>query len=390
MEYLQQSFNISYDYRVFFTQELFDPANRCFADYLEQVASKQYRKKLLFVIDNGFLQYHPALSAQISAYCATVPHFELVPEIITVPGGESMKNDEALFNSLIAAIDTYAIDRHSYVVAIGGGSLLDLVGYVAAIAHRGVKHIRIPTTVLSQNDSGVGVKNGINYKGKKNFLGTFAPPAAVFNDSNFLLTLEDRDWSAGISEAVKVALIRDRAFFDWLEENAAALAARNQEAMQVLVHRCAALHMEHIGRGGDPFESGSSRPLDFGHWSAHKLEPLTDFALRHGEAVAIGIALDSVYSTLIGWLPETDMNRIIRLLQQLHLPVYHPLLASTGDQPSPVIKGLEEFREHLGGRLTISLLRAVGKGEEVHHMDLALVAKAATMLQQVSDTQLTY
>jgi 3-dehydroquinate synthase len=153
------------------------------------------------------------------------------------------------------------------------------------------------------------------------------------------------------------------------------------EAMQKLVYRCAELHLAHIGGAGDPFESGSSRPLDFGHWSAHKLEQLTNFSLRHGEAVSIGIALDSVYSYLLGWLDKTAMQRILQLLQQLGLPIYHPLLEMQEHAASPVIKGLEEFREHLGGRLTICLLKSIGRGAEVNDMNVALLEKAGEMLK---------
>jgi 3-dehydroquinate synthase len=300
----------------------------------------------------------------------------LAPEIITISGGEQVKNDLPLLFSLVDAIDKYKIDRHSYVIGVGGGSLLDLVGFVAANSHRGVKHIRIPTTVLSQNDSGVGVKNGVNYKGKKNFLGSFAPPAAVFNDAHFLTTLDDRDWRSGMAEAVKVSLIKDAEFFNQIASTASAITAGDREAMQEQIIRCAALHIQHIGGAGDPFESGSSRPLDFGHWSAHKLEQLTDFSLRHGEAVAIGIATDTVYSYLLGWLPEADMLKVLKVLKDMKLPIWHPLMEKQNGEPSPVVAGLEEFREHLGGQLTISLLRAIGKGEEVHHMDLDLLYKA--------------
>jgi 3-dehydroquinate synthase len=382
MEYIEQSFEVKFAYKVFFTNHIFDPSNRTISDFLESRMEQDITKKLLIVLDGGVVNHHPDLSQQITTYFKDIKGFQLVPDIIVIAGGEEVKNDEPLFYRLVDAIDQYGIDRHSFVIGIGGGSLLDLVGYVAAVSHRGIKHIRIPTTVLSQNDSGVGVKNGINYKGKKNFLGTFAPPVAVFNDAEFLTTLEARDWRAGISEAVKVALIKDAAFFDWLEAQAAALAAGEMDVMQELIYRCAALHMAHIGGAGDPFESGSSRPLDFGHWSAHKLEQLTNFSLRHGEAVSIGIAVDSVYSFLLGWINEAAMTRIIGLLLQLKLPIYHPLLEMQEGQPSPVIKGLEEFREHLGGRLTISLLRAIGKGEEVHEMDLDLLQQAVAACAQ--------
>lgn len=379
MAYIQQSFSVKFEYRVFFTEKIFDPSNSTFADFLEAHAEPGTRKKLLFIIDDGVTAAHSYLQEQIEAYCQQLDNFELVQDIVVVPGGEAAKNDLQLFYWLINEVEKYKVDRHSFVIGIGGGSVLDLVGYVSAVSHRGVKHIRIPTTVLSQNDSGVGVKNGINYHGKKNFLGTFAPPIAVFNDAYFLTTLNERDWRSGMTEAVKVALIKDAGFFEWLEAQAVKLSMGDLPAMQQLIYRCAALHMAHIG-GGDAFESGSSRPLDFGHWSAHKLEQLTDFELRHGEAVSIGIALDTVYSFLLGWLSENEVQRIITLLKQLRLPLYHPLL-EIEDEQSPIVAGLEEFREHLGGKLTISLLRTIGKGEEVHAIDNALLQKAVNMLR---------
>ncbi|NIG53025.1 3-dehydroquinate synthase [Chitinophaga sp. Cy-1792] len=383
MENILQNFDVNFNFKVHFTSHLFDPANDCLRSYLESQAVKAYQKKLLVILDAGMAAHYPDLPQQIATYLRQVNGFQLVPEIITIAGGESVKNDLPLFLSLVNAIDKYAIDRHSFLIGIGGGSLLDLTGFVAAVSHRGVKHIRIPTTVLSQNDSGVGVKNGINFNGKKNFLGAFAPPQAVFNDSHFLTTLLPRDWNSGMVEAVKVALIKDAAFFNWMEEKALALSSGNMEDMEQLIYRCAALHMQHIGGSGDPFESGSSRPLDFGHWSAHKLEQLTNFELRHGEAVSIGVAIDSVYSYLLGWLQEDDMHRIIRVLKNMQLPVWHPLMEKQADKDSPVIAGLEEFREHLGGQLTISLLRAIGRGEEVHEMNVDKLYEAAAICKQL-------
>lgn len=380
MAFIQQSFSVAFEYKVFFTEHLFASTNRDFAQFLESRAEKGFRKKLLFIVDEGVTATHGYLQEQITAYCSDMEGFELVEDVIVVPGGEAAKNDLQLFHWLVNAVDQHAIDRHSYIIAIGGGSVLDLVGYVAAVSHRGVKHIRIPTTVLSQNDSGVGVKNGINYHGKKNFLGAFAPPAAVFNDAHFLTTLDERDWRSGMVEAVKVALIKDAAFFSWMEEKAAQLTEAEPESLKYLIHRCAELHMQHIGGAGDPFESGSSRPLDFGHWSAHKLEQLTDFELRHGEAVSIGIALDSVYSWLTGLLDAESLERIIQLLKTLRLPLYHPLLEIEDDE-APIVAGLQEFREHLGGRLTISLLEAIGKGKEVHSIDISTLRKAVNMLR---------
>lgn len=378
-DFLQQSFQVRFEYKVCFTEHLFAPENPAFRDFLASQQSETTRK-LLFVLDKGVTDAHPQLQQQIRDYADGLPGFVLVPEMLVIEGGESAKNDIGLFDRIVEAVNAYGIDRHSYLVAVGGGSLLDLAGYAAAVSHRGIRHIRIPTTVLSQNDSGVGVKNGINWFGKKNFLGTFAPPVAVFNDYHFLTTLSDADWRSGMSEAVKVALIKDAPFFEWMEANAGKLAQRDMPAMQYLVKRCAQLHLQHIA-GGDPFEMGSSRPLDFGHWSAHKLEQLTNFTIRHGEAVAMGIALDSVYSLVSGRLDEQSHHRVIDLLLQLGFAITHPLM-EINDEHSAVIAGLNEFREHLGGRLTIMLLRAIGAGEEVHELDNGLLRQASGLLQQ--------
>lgn len=378
MEYLQQSFTVPFAYRVYFTSALFAASNPLVNDCLENAGIQGSVKKIFFVVDEGVAKSHPGLLPQIEQYFSMHQAIKLVNEILVLPGGEAAKNSETYFNQVVDAVNTYGIDRHSYIAAIGGGSILDLVGYAAAVSHRGIKHIRIPSTVLSQNDSGVGVKNGINYYGKKNFLGTFAPPFAVFNDEQLLHTLSERDWRSGISEAVKVALIKDAAFFEWLEANAAALAARDLAAMKYLIHRCAALHLEHIA-GKDPFESGSSRPLDFGHWSAHKLEQLSNFEILHGEAVAMGIAMDTVYSQLSGRLSAAEATRVLQVLKKIGFDLTHPLM-EVHKEDSPILLGLQEFREHLGGRLTIMLLEAIGKGVEVHEMDTALLREAGSVL----------
>jgi 3-dehydroquinate synthase len=379
MNYLQQSFSIKFEYKVFFTSGLFSLANPMFNNFLEGIAHGSNTRKILFVIDQGFMDAGNDIITEIREYFKVNQAVQLVPEIIMIPGGELVKNDVIYFDRILEAVNTCKIDRHSFIAAIGGGSLLDLVGYAAAVSHRGIRHIRIPTTVLSQNDSGIGVKNGINYFGKKNFLGTFAPPLAVFNDDFYLKTLNERHWRSGISEAVKVALIKDPDFFFWIEKNAAALVERDMEAMNYLIKRCAELHMQHIA-GKDPFESGSSRPLDFGHWSAHKLEQLSGFEVLHGEAVAMGMALDTVYSNLSGHLTDTESNRILDLLIKLGFELSHPIMQISKSN-SAILSGLEEFREHLGGELTIMLLDGIGSGFEVHHIDNEILINASENLK---------
>jgi 3-dehydroquinate synthase len=236
--------------------------------------------------------------------------------------------------------------------------------------------------VLAQADSAVGVKNGVNLYGVKNYVGTFAPPFAVLNDLNFVVSLPSRDKIAGMAEAVKVSLIRDAKFFTWLERNADLLATFDRAAMSTLIKRCAELHMHQIAHGGDPFEMGSARPLDYGHWSAHKLESMTRYHLRHGEAVAIGLALDARYSVLVGLLDAGLEDRICFLLEHLGFKLWHPAIErkrSGGE--SEILAGLREFREHLGGELTITLLTSLGTGIEVHEMDEKLIAQSIGWLK---------
>lgn len=376
---LIQNFAIQYSYPIVFTETMFKLTNLKLKDFLYEHRNPYFKQKVLFVVDDAVWDKHPYLAQDIQTYFEYIDCVQLAEMPLIIIGGEQSKNNTEALDAIIEAIDDYGIDRHSYVIGLGGGAILDLVGFAAAISHRGIRHIRIPTTVLSQNDSGVGVKNSVNYKGKKNFLGTFTPPTAVFNDFSLLSTLDGRSWVAGVSEAIKVALIKDLPFFHWIEENVSSLRMHNAIEMKELIYRCADLHLEHI-RQGDPFEYGSSRPLDFGHWSAHKLEQLTDFNLLHGEAVAIGLAIDVLYSQFIGNIQEKVALQVINLLQQFGLPIYHEIL-STADNLDKLLAGLIEFQEHLGGRLTVVLLQKMGEGKDYHEIDPILVRKAIDFLK---------
>jgi len=368
-ETLWQRFQVPYAFPVSFTDDLFAPDNELLHRTLARHEPNK-RHRLLVFIDGGVATAMPTLAARIEAWCAARPErLELVESPLIIDAGEALKRDWLALEPMRQAIHRQAIDRHSYVVAIGGGALLDAAGLVAATAHRGVRHVRVPTTVLAQNDSGVGVKNGINHFDQKNWLGTFAPPDAVINDSAFLHVLSARDRRSGMAEAVKVALIRDADFFDWLERHARALADFDTDAVTTLIRRCALLHMHQIGQGGDPFEQGSARPLDFGHWAAHRLETLSEHTLRHGEAVAIGIVLDTRCSVLLGRLPAGEDDRVAALLEALGFHLWHDALDATDTAGNSLLcAGLEDFRIHLGGRLTITLLQAIGRGIEVHEL----------------------
>ncbi len=378
-----QRFSVAYEFPVCFTTQLFAPDNSTLVDTLSRLESNK-RHRLIIFIDSGVMESIPTLLRSIRNYVDShKSQINLVTDPISMPGGEAIKSELHFIERMQKVIVDHHIDRHSFVIGIGGGALLDAVGLVAATSHRGIRHIRIPTTVLAQNDSGVGVKNAVNLFGQKNYIGSFAPPFAVLNDYDFIESLPERDKIAGFAEAVKVALIRDTKFYQWLEKNADALSIFAHEQMRYMIKRCAELHMHQIANGGDPFESGSARPLDYGHWSAHRLESLTRYHLRHGEAVAIGLALDARYSVLSGYLTSGTEDRICFLLEHIGFKLWHPgleMLNRNGELE--LLHGLTEFREHLGGKLTITLLKEIGVGIEVHHMDEALVVQCIEWLKQ--------
>jgi 3-dehydroquinate synthase len=379
---VRQSFAVRFEFDVIFTRDALAPGNPALLQALVNREPTR-RHRVLAILDQGFESAWPEARGWLRDYFEHHrDRVSLVADPIGIVGGEAAKNDPALIHWLHSELHRLHVDRHSYVLAIGGGGVQDAVGYAAATAHRGIRLIRMPTTVLGQNDSGVGVKNGINAFGAKNFVGTFVPPDAVINDLRFIERLPVRDRIAGMAEAVKVALIRDGSFFTWLEAHAPALAEGEPEALATLIRRCAELHIRHIGSGGDPFERGSARPLDFGHWAAHRLEALTNHEVRHGEAVAIGVLLDSRYSVEAGMLAEADVHRIEHLLAALGLPRWHDALIAPGLGGRPALmSGLDDFREHLGGELTITLLRGIGHAVEVHEVHEPLVDRALKWLR---------
>jgi 3-dehydroquinate synthase len=380
---IERSIEVGFRLRVFFTRRVFAPGNPLLRDLLVNEEKRRERRALV-VVDESLAQARPGLCGEIEAWFGGAEKdLKLVCAPLVMEGGERTKNSLLHVSDIQSHIEKHHIDRHSYVLAVGGGAILDMAGLAAATAHRGVRHVRLPTTTLSQADSGVGVKNGVNAFGKKNFIGTFAPPFAVVNDFEMLETLGERDKRAGYVEAVKVALIRDREFFEAIEADAKKLREFDTAAIERLIERSARLHVEHIATSGDPFEAGSARPLDFGHWSAHKLEQLSEYRIRHGEAVAVGMALDVIYARNLGMLDEASAERVLRLLEELGFELFaQELLHADSAQALLVLEGLEEFREHLGGELSITLVRAIGHGVEMGEMNLAKVVEGIYELQE--------
>jgi 3-dehydroquinate synthase len=375
-------FAVQYVHRLRFTSGCLAPSNPTLLDVLTPAVAGR-PAKVIFFVDAAVTEARPQLKDEIRSYIAAHPTRLAMPgPIVEVPGGEDAKNAPRWLEDFLRHIHEAAICRQSYVVVIGGGAVLDSVGLAAALAHRGVRLVRLPTTTLAQADSGVGVKNGINGFGKKNYMGCFTPPWAVINDDHFLRTLGDRDFRCGFVEAVKVACIKDATFFDQIEAAADAIVRRDHRAAVPIIETSATWHVRHITQNGDPFEMTTARPLDFGHWAAHKLEQMTWFRLRHGEAVAIGIAIDVTYAAMMGLLAEAEAARVKDLLLALGFDLWDDAMRETGT----LMQGLEEFREHLGGELTITMLRSIGRPVDVHEIDTSVMAEAISSLSPAQMT----
>jgi 3-dehydroquinate synthase len=371
MERIDLPFSIPATHRICFTHGAFAPSNPLVRDLLESGGGR----RALVYLEDAVAEAWPQLRQAIELYFVGSTISLQAVRIET--GAEVCKATDALVQQVWEQIEKQKIDRHSYVIAIGGGAFLDAVGFGAATAHRGVRLVRFPTTTLSQDDSGVGVKNGINAFGKKNWIGSFSVPYAVINDFDFLHSQSVDVCRLGLIEAIKVALVKDADFFHWIEENATLLGALEKSTLEECVKRSALWHARHITSGGDPFEMGSSRPLDFGHWAAHKLEQLSGFSLTHAAAVSVGLWLDVCYSVKAGLLDAVSAQRIGRVLETMAMPMFDELLLQVDARGElAVLAGLEEFREHLGGQLTVLQLRAPGHGVDVHEMNPTWIREA--------------
>ena len=384
---LERTIHLELVHRIEFTRNLFSPVNSVLSDVVSKSGSSESSKFIVFV-DGGVVGGKQNLLREIQSWFnAKDGELELVDSPFVLPGAEACKNDWSLIPEIWEKMNRNSIDRHSYVLAIGGGAFLDMVGFAASTAHRGVRLIRVPTTSLSQGDGGVGVKNGINYFGKKNWVGSFSVPFAVINDFAFLESLDDTSRRAGIIEAIKVALVRNKKFFIEIEKLSDRLFKLEQAALEYVIQRSAEEHVDHISTSGDPYELGSARPLDFGHWVAHKLEQISVFRIGHGEAVAVGLAVDLIYSKRVGIISKDDCDRILNLIRSTGFNIYDPELSRIEAGRSVILQGLEEFREHLGGILTITLVPEIGRKIEVNDMDETEILASIDELSSYNNAQ---
>jgi 3-dehydroquinate synthase len=245
---------------------------------------------------------------------------------IILPDGESYKNQETL-NLIYDALLKEKCERTTTLIALGGGVIGDMTGYAAATYLRGIPFIQMPTTLLSQVDSSVGGKTGINHPLGKNMIGAFYQPQCVIADIETLKTLPQREFSAGMAEVIKYGLIRDEPFFDWIEKNIEGLIKLNPSLLIEAIQRSCQNKADVVEM--DEYESGVRATLNLGHTFGHAIENAVGYGVwLHGEAVASGVVMAANLSKLMGWLKDSEFNRIVKLLKEARLPIDPPKIST--------------------------------------------------------------
>jgi 3-dehydroquinate synthase len=274
---------------------------------------------------------------------------------LVLPAGEEAKTVANWQRVLDELVDLGA-QRDATVLALGGGVIGDLAGFAAASYMRGIRVVQMPTTLLAQVDAAVGGKTGVNHASGKNLIGAFHQPAAVVADIDTLISLDERDYRAGLAEVVKYGAIRDERFFSWLESRAEALNARMPDALLEAVHASVGHKAEVVA--ADEREAGERALLNFGHTFGHALETATGYArYRHGEAVAIGMVLAARLSELLGKLRVGTSERLVHLLERLELPTRLP-----DDVDRDRLLGLMRLdKKNRADRIRVVLLEALGE-----------------------------
>lgn len=385
-EMYHQEFEVLCRYDVYFTRDLFDLDNPLLPSiFVDPEPDGCYHVGVC--IDDGLVAAQPDLPDRVVAYfSAHRDRLRLTCEPAIIPGGEARKSDWSAVHDTVWHFGGAACGRQDYGLAIGGGAMLDLVGFALSIIHRGVRLVRVPSTVLAQSDAGVGVRSFVNEAGRKDFASALAPPFAVVNDLSLIRSLNRREWIGGTAEAFKIAVTRDASFFQWLCDHAEAIQGRDVPVMEALIKRAAVGHLERLREEGVSFGGGREQPLDFGHWAGHRIEAQSRFWLAHGQAIAVGMALDSVYARRVGLIDDDELARILRALIDTGLPVYSKHLDARG--PSGELKllpYLRDLRRRLGGRLALTLPDGVGHCIPVREIDVRIVAEAVEFLKSFSD-----
>jgi 3-dehydroquinate synthase len=316
--------------------------------------------QMIMITDNNVFNLYGASVLKILRDAG----FKVEPAVI--PGGEGCKN-LATVASLYEQMIALGLDRKSTVLALGGGIVGDIAGFVAASYMRGIAYIQIPTTLLSQVDSSVGGKTGVNLPQGKNLVGAFYQPGLVFVDVSFIETLPEREYLTGLAEIIKYGIIWDNDFFEYLEEHRDRIKSRDSQCLMDITSRCCSIKAEIVAQ--DETESGQRALLNLGHTFGHAFEALTNYQkFTHGEAVAVGITYAARLAHHLGLIPLDDLKRIKNLLEYYGLPV------SCGNLNSQdIVVQMRKDKKNVGGKLQLILPTAIGESDIFDDVSEAMV-----------------
>ncbi len=332
-----------------------------------------YRKNVIIIYDS-FFSVKTSPNNEFEKFVQSINKLTTTLNFIDIPGGDQTKNINQL-NEIIEKVLTYGIDRQNVIIAFGGGVIGDIAGFAASILLRGINYIQVPTTLLSQVDSSVGGKTGINSKIGKNLIGSFHQPQAVLADINILKTLPNREFRAGFAEVVKYGLIKDLEFFNWLNQEYDSIFIYDKIKLQKMITKSCEIKAKIIKN--DEKEGGKRALLNLGHTFAHAIESFGNFDGRiiHGEAVSIGICLAFKLSNKLCFCSTDDTKKVINLFQKSKLPTSLNDIKKLSISTSGMIQKFKLDKKNRQNELTFILNKRIGESFIKHNVNVNVLTQ---------------
>ena len=332
-----------------------------------------YQKNVIVIYDS-FFSVKASPNNEFEEFVQSINKFTTTLNFIDIPGGDQTKNINQL-NEIIEKVLTYGIDRQNVIIAFGGGVIGDIAGFAASILLRGINYIQVPTTLLSQVDSSVGGKTGINSKIGKNLIGSFHQPQAVLADINILKTLPNREFRAGFAEVVKYGLIKDLEFFNWLNQEYDSIFIYDKIKLQKMITKSCEIKAKIIKN--DEKEGGKRALLNLGHTFAHAIESFGNFDGRiiHGEAVSIGICLAFKLSNKLCFCSTDDTKKVINLFQKSKLPTSLHDIKKLSISTSGMIQKFKLDKKNRQNELTFILNKRIGESFIKHNVSVKVLTQ---------------
>ena len=332
-----------------------------------------YKKNVIIIYDS-FFSVKTSPNNEFEEFVQSINKLTTTLNFIDIPGGDQTKNINQL-NEIIEKVLTYGIDRQNVIIAFGGGVIGDIAGFAASILLRGINYIQVPTTLLSQVDSSVGGKTGINSKIGKNLIGSFHQPQAVLADINILKTLPNREFRAGFAEVIKYGLIKDLEFFNWLNHEYGSIFIHDKIKLQKMITKSCEIKAEIIKN--DEKEGGKRALLNLGHTFAHAIESFGNFDGRiiHGEAVSIGICLAFKLSNKLCFCSTDDTKKVINLFQKSKLPTSLNDIKKLSISTSGMIQKFKLDKKNRQNELTFILNKRIGESFIKHNVSVNVLTQ---------------